>query len=157
MAYNTAIANALIHLEMQPTASTNPTAAQATIVWTQQYARLSNTLAAAGVSAIGTGTALTVAQDIEALCTSHRVGKLQETQAGGNISRKTEELKEECEELVEHYTSSAGVKELEAGGATVDRLEVRGLATEFPNSDLDTSTYKSPLGNDTWARRGGDL
>jgi len=157
VAYNTAIANALIHLEMQPTASTNPTTTQATAIWTQQYARLSNTLAAAGVSAIGTGTALTVAQDIEALCTSHRVGKLQETQAGGNISAKTAELKEECEAMIEHYTSSIGVRELEAGGATVDRIEVRGLATEFPNSDLDTSDYKSPLGSNRWARRGGDL
>lgn len=157
MAYNTAIANALIHLEMQPTATTNPTATQAAAIWGQQYARLLNTLAAAGVSAIGTGTALTVAQDIEALCTSHRVGKLQETQAGGNISAKTAELKEECEEMIEHYTSSIGVRELAAGGATVDRKEVRGLPTAHPNDDLDTSTYENPLENNRWARRGGDL
>ena len=157
MAYNTAIANALIHLEMQPTAATNPTTTQATALWGQQFARLESTLAALGVSAIGTGAALIIAQQVEALCTSHRVGKLQETQAGGLPSRKTEELKEQCEEMIEWLATPIGLRAIEAGGATVVRIRPRGLATEFPNPDLDTSDYENPPENGRWARRGGDL
>lgn len=153
MAYNTALASALHHLEWSTSTSTTPTTAQATVMWGAVYLDVLARLVSCGVT-IGTGSDLTAAQEVEALLTSAKVGEKNEIQNDGEVSDHTKWLKAEGDAMLARL---CGHDYATALGATVNddnRTLPNGLAVEFPNDDLDTSDYESPIHQDHWTGRG---
>jgi hypothetical protein len=157
MAYNGTLAAAMHHLEWTADANSTPTSTQAGVMWAAVYLDILARLGACGVT-IGTGNDKTVAAEIEAMLTSAKVGESNEIQNDGEVSEHTKWLKEQGMALLDRL---CGHDYAEALGATVSdtaRTLPNGLAMAFPNDDLDTSEYESPLVENAWfGRSGGTL
>jgi len=142
--YNDTIDEALQYLETTIDATSHPTVTQATVMWGAVYDRMLTFLAAHGVT-VAAGTASEdIVKDVEAMFTSCKVGRANDLQSAGEVQQYTEWL---CDEAQERLEELAGYEFAEAAGATVTRKgpRPRSLATDYPNSDLDTSDIESPL------------
>lgn len=152
MAYNATFPLAVSYLEMAAsfdTAST-PTLVQATAMWGSVYADIYASLGSCGVTVAAGTLSEDKAKDIEAMLTSAKVGEANEIQNEGEVSDHTKWL---LKEGTEQLARLCGYEYALALGATVARKgpRPRSMATKYPNAELDTSDYESPL-QDVWER-----
>jgi len=153
VAYNGTLTLATAYLEMGvPTSSTHPDDTQATAMWKQVYNEIFAELGSNGVTIVSGAACEDYVKDVEAMLTSAKVGGANEIQAAGEISPYTKWLKAEGEAALKKLCGYQFAEEL---GATVTRKGPipRSMATEYPNENLDTSWYASPL-QDDWTREG---
>jgi len=144
VAYNATLALAMQYLEWPASTTTHPTAVNAALMWAAVYQRMLTKLAACGVTVVASTGSEAIAKDIEAKLTSGTVGRANDLQVRGEVQPYTDWLLEDGETLLEEL---CGYDFAEAAGATVTRrgTRPRSMATDYPNDDLDTSDYQSPL------------
>tara|TARA_Y100000310_G_scaffold310388_2_gene355555 strand:+ start:1086 stop:1562 length:477 start_codon:yes stop_codon:yes gene_type:complete len=155
MAYNSTLAAAMHHLEWTADANSTPTSTQATVMWTAVYLDVLARLSACGVTISASDNDKTVAAEVEALLTSAKVGESNEIQTDVEVSDHTKWLKEEGMKLLDRLCGHDYAEALGASVSDTSRTLPCGLAVDFPNDDLDTSEYESPLFEKTWNGESG--
>lgn len=123
MAYCSALADALVYAPQLGTlaTTTTPTAAQATIVWGQQFAQIKAALRRAGLSTTITAStgAEARAQEAEALLTSGSV-LLAKGSVGRDAVSTAHRLLERGEAILAEWATTAGRMAMVDLGATID-------------------------------------
>ena len=156
MAWNSSLSDALRYTEFVPSDSsptTHPTATEAAAIWEAKHLYLKGRLLSAGLTIPASGDALTLAQDLEALCASAEVQGTNEVQEDGKESDYTASLRKRCAETLDKLCAEPAI--LEQLGATFDDdagSHPASLQTDYPSSSEDTSTYESPMAE--WERDG---
>lgn len=141
--WNASLGAALKFTDFTPTIATIPTTTNATAIWAGEAAWLEGELLGVGVTISTTGKDKTAVALAEAMLASAAVQEAAEKQARGSVSQDTAELRKRARAMIDRWLRQPRI--LELLGASVSRKRVQSMATEYPNTDLDTTDYAAPL------------